>query len=780
MRSDKTFFEKWATVIVLTVVALTPLLFVGVQGAMRGGNNDVRQWLPTGFQETRDYDWFLERFGSEEMAIVSWPGATLDDDRIDRVAEGLRAYAESAATVARPEGAVRSNEGPLFSRVITTREVLDTLTAEPLNLSESEAAKRLQGTLLGPDGRTAGLIVMVNEAGAADRKSALGLVEQVARQEAGLSPDELRMGGPTVESVSLDSESNRSRYLLASISVVVALLLAWRCLKQVRLVASVFATAILCAATSVALVYATGGTMNLLLVMMPTLVYVLALSGSVHLVHYYHDAKRNGHETDAPLRAVRSGWFPCLLSAFTTAIGLGSLGISQVIPVKLFGLYSALGVLVSLPILLLVLPALLQLWPARPGSVSVDARHDGRSPLATGIVLWLSRYHRWVTVAAAAVMLTGFWGISQLETSVKLLNLFSPQSRIIQDYHWLERHFGALVPVEVVVRFDETNRLNMLQRMEVVGEVQRELASLDEVGGTMSAMTFAPELPSSDGVTNTVRRRMVLQSLEKNRDQFVDLKYLQQEGSSELWRVSARVQALNSLDYGEFMSRLTERVEPVLKRASSANEEPEAVYTGIVPLIYKAQRTLLNDLMTSFMTAFLIVGGVMIVTLRSIPAGLVSMVPNMFPAVTAFGAMGLSGMLCDIGSMMTAGVALGIAVDDTIHYLSWFRRGLDQGLSRRQAIGLAYRRCAGAMIQTTVICGFGLLAFAFSSFVPTSRFAWLMATMLGTALVGDLLLLPALLTGPLGRFFDRGRAVRDEAEKVLPEGTSVLRKVAAG
>jgi predicted RND superfamily exporter protein len=102
-------------------------------------------------------------------------------------------------------------------------------------------------------------------------------------------------------------------------------------------------------------------------------------------------------------------------------------------------------------------------------------------------------------------------------------------------------------------------------------------------------------------------------------------------------------------------------------------------------------------------------------------------------------------------------------VDDTIHYLSWFQRGLREGASRREAIALAYDRCSGAMLQTTLVCGLGLLVFAFSSFIPTSRFAWLMASMLGTGLIGDLVLLPALLAGPLGKFFERSAASEHEA-----------------
>jgi len=94
-----------------------------------------------------------------------------------------------------------------------------------------------------------------------------------------------------------------------------------------------------------------------------------------------------------------------------------------------------------------------------------------------------------------------------------------------------------------------------------------------------------------------------------------------------------------------------------------------------------------------------------------------------------------------------------VAVDDTVHFLTWFRRGVQQGLDRVQAVMLAYDRCATAMLQTTIIGGLGLAVFATSTFTPTQQFGYLMISMLGAALVGDLLLLPAILAGPLGKFF---------------------------
>jgi predicted RND superfamily exporter protein len=154
---------------------------------------------------------------------------------------------------------------------------------------------------------------------------------------------------------------------------------------------------------------------------------------------------------------------------------------------------------------------------------------------------------------------------------------------------------------------------------------------------------------------------------------------------------------------------------------------------------------------------------VMMLVLRSVRAGFLSMLPNIFPVVVIFGTMGWINVMVDIGTMMTASVAMGIAVDDTIHFLTWFRRGLDQGQSRQRAILLAYQRVGTAMVQTTAIGGLGLSIFALSTFTPTQRFGTLMLAMLMAALVGDLVFLPALLASPLGRVFRTRQAIPDSS-----------------
>ncbi|MCA9227028.1 MAG: MMPL family transporter [Planctomycetales bacterium] len=763
---NRPFFERYARWIVALVVLLVPGVIYGVQGAMRGSNNDIRQWLPSGFEETKQYDWFLEHFGSEEIAVMSWPGATLDDPRIQQVAAGLRRWTESTADLTSDTATTL----PLFRRVLTGADAQRVLTSEPLNLPRAEALRRLQGTLVGPDGKTSGLVVMVGEAGAADRHRAVAVLQEVAEEAAGLSAAELRMGGPTIDSVALYSESQRMRYTLSAGSVLLALFLGWRCLKQVKLAAIVFATSLFCAALSVSIVYYTGGTMSLVLVTMPTMIFVLVISGAIHLVHYYRDATVHRSMAAAPNYMVAAGWLPTTLTGCTTAVGLASLAVSEVVPVKQFGIYSATGVLIALPVLFLFLPSALTLWPVRPRPQQHEEESDARkwklmAHHDQGWTGWLSHFverrHAWIASLGLLIMTVAAVGLFRLETTVKLLSMFSPESRILQDYAWLEEHLGPLVPVEVVLEFDDQNEMSILQRLALVNQVQQTLDNMNMVGGTMSAATFTPDLPRGRGIGQIIQKSVIQRRLAAAMSDEAGDPYVRSTDDGQLWRISARVEALNSLDYGQFTEALRKQVEPLLRKASDSPGDIRATYTGVVPLIYKAQRALLNDLTSSFLTAFLLIGIVMMFALRGVAPGIVSMLPNVFPAIVIFGSMGWIGRLCDIGSMMTASVALGIAVDDTVHYLSWFRRGMRQGLSRREAIQYAYENCARAMLQTTIICGFGMLVFALSAFVPTSRFASMIFMMLVTALIGDLLFLPALLAGPLGRFFEtEGRLSR--------------------
>ncbi|QDT07829.1 MMPL family protein [Rubripirellula lacrimiformis] len=753
-----------------------------------------------------------------------------------------------------------------------------------------------------------------------------------------------RMGGPPVDNMAIDEEGTVTLVRLVGYSVLIGILLSYVCFRSVKITIMIFVVGGSSAMLSMAMVWWTGGKVDAILMSMPSLVYVLGLSGAIHVVNYYRDEVRARGTTGAAGRALRHAIVPCTLASLTTAIGLVSLVTSNLAPISNFGLYAGIGVMSTLGILFSYLPAALQTFtPSVTDSPAASEASDNPDELNTesglsdwwaGFGRWVTGHHRMVTVGCLLVLFACAIGMRHIKTSVQLLKLFDPDARIIHDYAWLEDHFGKLVPMELIVRMPPQMQaesdaagiaaadgegaaepLDILERVEAVSRIRRVVhrtlgePGLGIVGQSTSSDTFLPELPGPSNGYNAVRakfNRELLAAGDTLRDN--DYLKLEKEGDysgSELWRISLRVAALSDVDYGEFISTLRTAVEPVLrayetrdelmkqiaadpvdqkfvlvvgaKRPASLDaidlvsedrteiltnntfvatlgellageqiEKPmwidptteqaadmkssgrwekilakyktvvwlggesfaqadfaaakhfvdanaiehkivspsllpgqipdvdgagpmQVIYTGVIPVVYKAQRTLLVSLADSIALAFVLIWIVMVLLLNpgrvpygwftmgnmgnGFAAGAVAMIPNVFPVLTIFGLMCHMGIEIDIGTMMTASVAMGVAVDDTIHFLSWFRDNLDRGLTRVEALIETYRRVGPAMTQTTIVGGLGLFVFALSTFTPTQRFGTLMLVMLAAALIGDLVMLPALLAGPLGRFF---------------------------
>jgi hypothetical protein len=271
--------------------------------------------------------------------------------------------------------------------------------------------------------------------------------------------------------------------------------------------------------------------------------------------------------------------------------------------------------------------------------------------------------------------------------------------------------------------------------------------------GIMSAATFVPKIPSRGRVAMRAALNVMLTN---DKPGFAQTGMLSESELEETWRITVRVPIFDQHNYGVLLRELEDRTEPLLRAYREMGYEGvSATYTGLTPVVHEAESELLRDLLVSFVTASFLVMVVMIVVIRNVTGGILVMLPNVFPALLLFGGMGWLRRPVDIGTVMTASVALGIAVDDTLHFLAWYRRELDRGRTPQMAVAETLRHCAKAMIQTTAICGLGLLVLAFSSFVPTQRFALMMFALLAFALLGDLVLLPAMLAGPAGRLFLR-------------------------
>ncbi len=924
----------------------------------------------------------LYRWGGRSN-LMGWINRTVRRNILgQRSAEG-----ELQARLGRPATDEQPNEfhadpqklmARLFKSITTGPELVEELAAEDGPLwprgmapeyaaeeARAKALKRLKGILFGPDGQQTCIVLTLSEPGERDLKRVIGRpllgrpqgrLLELAEKHAGISPEELKLGGPPVDNVAIDEEGTITLARLVSYSALVGILLSLLCFRSLKITMMIFFVGGLSAITSLGIVWWAGGSVDAIVMSMPSLVYVLGLSGAVHIVNYYRDAVEEYGVQGAAGRALAHGWRPCTLAAFTTALGLLSLNTSNILPIRNFGFYSAIGVMATLILLFTFLPSALQLWPPRFRTVRHEDGKVRRSGFQQhllnfwiGVGTFITRRHAWVAGTCLVVFVLCAMGLPKLNTSVHLIKLFDGDAKIIRDYAWLEDNLGRLVPMELVIRvqphhirssqpdadpaedaspIDERFQLNFLERMEIAARIQNVLETTfgengqGVVGQGMSVPTVAPDLPPPGFATvrNPVRSLMN-RKLEEHRGDYLATDYLKIDreapyAGSELWRISLRLGALMDVDYGQFVYELKRAVEPVLmaydmrldllQRLDQQREgrgavrariailgypeerdvvrdqegrrgeppefaidqtrifadtlrdllicggatvminpqpreaaadfftsekwqqyltehfdgvvllgdrpEPEldflheharmlidarghrfdpltpgamtavdrgqpihVVYTGVVPIVYKAQRTLLTSLRDSIGWAFVMIALVMMVLLRSGPltlrnlvnvrGGMISMIPNVFPIVLIFGMMGHLHVLVDIGTMMTASVAMGVAVDDTIHFLTWFRDGIAAGMTRHKAIVEAYRRCAAAMTQTTLIGGFGLAVFAFSTFTPTQYFGTMMLLLLCAALIGDLIFLPALLAGPLGKYFCPAPVSQPEADR---------------
>jgi predicted RND superfamily exporter protein len=745
---QKSFYERRGTAILVIAVALVPLIVWGVFEAIRSNSNDVRDWLPADYPETQQYRWFTRHFGVQDFIVASWPDCTLDDRKLDEFARNLS------------ELAGRDKDGSPFARVLTGRSLVEKLCAPPVSLSQELAISRLRGSVIGPDGRHTCAVMTLHDGAARRLEPAMELIRQAA-ERAGVRREEVRLGGIPVVNAALNEESTRSLVRLAGVSGFLGLVIAWLCFRDLRLTMLVLAVGVYSAAASLAVVPLVGRPLNAVLITMVPLVYVTAVSGAIHLSNYYLDALQHGSRRRAPGNAVAHAAVPLLLAASTTVLGLLSLGYSDLNPIRMFGVFSAVGVVLGSAAQFLVLPAALAVWMPRVtrplSTVKVEAN-------PSHLTLW-PKLGEWVTAHAGIVVTVcliatgaGVVGLLQTRTSIQMFRLFSRSTPVVPMTRWLEERLGATIPLEVIVRFRPESETTVVERMRLVAAIHARLRVVPAASGCLSAATFAPPEVYRSARESVVRRAVINSRLKSRYAIFHEYGWIARDGDEEMWRISLRVRGIDDLDYAALVGTLQSHIQPVqeqFERFGVSRAGVDLVITGTAPIVFKARQSLLDGMLFGLGTdvALIVIG--VILTTRSWLTGGVMFLLSIFPTALVFGCMGLLGVFVDIGSVMTPCVAVGVTVDDVIHFILCHRRGVEQGLTGPHAAIVAYRTCGRAIFQSWCIIGIGLAAFAMSSFVPTFRFGLLMLLLLTAGMVGNLLLLPSLLAGPVGRWIAR-------------------------
>ncbi|MFO1064394.1 MAG: MMPL family transporter, partial [Pirellulales bacterium] len=716
--------------------------------------NRVEDWLPPAFPETQSLEAFFERFGSDEFLMMSWPGCTLDDPRAEALKQKLLEPADNGIRY--------------FDQAFTGNDMLKSLASSVKGLNEQAAAARLSGLFIGPDGKQTCVIALVSQAGLDDRDAAVAWAWRAAVQSVRMPLDDIHLAGSTADSVAVDRASADGLMQLNAASMLVCFLILLVSLRSFWLVGTIFVGALLTEQLALAIIHYSGGRVDSVLLLVANLSFVLTLSAGLHYLGYFRESLRDHHASPA-LKALRAAVGPSILAAATTSIGFISLCTSEIVPIRRFGIYSAIVV----PINTCVIVTILSIhstwtshrnWRLRKVEPVVHSESFGR---------WAEPLVRTLSVSPIGLLIAWLLfigcvgaGVLRLTTSVGTHKLLSPGDKLILDYVWLEQNIGPLVPIEVVLRIPKQNEVGMYERLQAVQQLRREIMHVPDVKSSWSVVNLLPPIPDAGGMRNTVTRAVITKAAQNSIDKFRDMRLLFEDDREQAWRISGRVSGSGTTDYEVLLSNVNKAVDNF--RSRSALGEVDIDISGGVPFVYRTQRQLMVDMLNSFSSAFLMIAVTMAVMFRSITAGLLSMIPNVTPAAVVFGIMGLAGLEVELGTVLTASVIMGVCVDDTLHLITHFRSLREKGLSPRYAVQEALANCGGAMSQTALVCGLGMLVFAASPFTPIARFAWLTFALLAVGVFSDLVLTPAILLSPLHRVFCKPPKIRPEPSTETP------------
>lgn len=515
---------------------------------------------------------------------------------------------------------------------------------------------------------------------------------------------------------------------------------------------------------------------NILGGMLPPLMIAVGIADSVHYYSEYRHFLPKLGKREAVIASVAQVLRPCFFTSLTTAVGFASLMTSSLQPMAQVGMMAALGVTFAFMLSTMALPLALDFMRESPpefierwlkrfrfGKVRPKDNLTGFSLLMDRLTAWTQRYPRAILTVAAicvAISCVGIYHVNPETNDLEMMRTDNPKRQALDT---IAANMAGVAPIELI--FDTHRKQGVkdpafLQRLDTF---QKFVHAQKEVRQVTSVVDFIKEFRGvfmgGDAADYRVpkSRRVVGQLLgqmegdQQTLGSYTDFNY-------RYARLTAKTGVMGSAAVEALMDRLHHKLKTLgfdhrtarfvdhVKEKPEADKSPVAyTLTGMLSLFVRMETYLLNSLIRSFSIALVVICLLMMIQLRSWKLGLLSMIPNLFPIFIYLGVMGAAGINLDIGTAMIAAVAIGLCVDDTIHFMERHARKFREGKDYSTATHETLREAGLPIFITSVILFMGFMTFVFGSFVPTIHFGVLTSITIVAALFGDLVILPVLI-----------------------------------
>lgn len=760
-RSDKgarytAWLVKYRLLVVLLTVALAAASAVGA--SKLEFDSTLEGWLLEDDPGLVAYRDFIDRFVGDEISVIGVTADNVFDPKvlatIDRMSKAARKapHAHRVRSLTNVKIFDNDPEGGL-----EIRRLIKTLprTAEAAAALRRKALDNplLAGTLVAADGKTTAIVVeLVGGDNLMQRK-----MEQVRELEkivagvgaagegmpAGLG---LHLGGTPVLDKAFYDYNQRDFRIILPVSSFVVLLFAWLIFRRPFFTVLPSMVVLL----SLLIVFGLMGFLGLKVSILSTMVAALVLAvGVADAVHVLSDYRRNleqGLDRAVALRrSVAHLFIPCLFTSITTAAGFLSLLTSDLSPVREGGWLSAVGVMIAFGLSMTLMPALLSFAKRHPtrqegGPLdrlvgAVASRMGGLSRPASVKVLVVSAV---LMLAVAARLIFG-----GMHVGANPIGYFRPGDPVRLATELIDERLGGSTSIELLVSAPDGGLKDpeILRRMD---RVQRYVETLPGVSRALSVVDYIKEL--NRVVHDGDKRHAVVPNSRAAVAQYYMLLEGEEEYASMVQSNESlgRVTALVNFSGSDALAKRLPEVQARLQR-EFAGTGASATITGFVKLMGDMEHYLVRSQIDSMLLAFAVITLMMFILLRSLRLGLLAMIPNLVPIFLGLGFMTLIGVGLDPGTVMIGSIALGLVVDDTVHFMVQLKRRARAGDSMSEAIAGTLQRAGRPIILTSVILMAGFLVATLGSFNPNVNFGFISAVVILLALLSDLVILPAAL-----------------------------------
>ena len=636
---------------------------------------------------------------------------------------------------------------PLVKKRPSTQGEVDSLKNTILGL------KFYEGMLYNPRTNAALMAITLDKKKLND-KSRIALVANIVKTAEAYkhqSKVEIHYSGmPYIRTITMQKVKHEL-FLFILMSIAIAAIIMYLFFKSIKVVLS----SLLIVAISIVWVLGTTVLFNfkitILTGVIPSLIVIIAIENCIYILNKYHwEYRSHGNKIKALIRVVQRIGFASLMTNAATALGFAAFILIPNQMLREFGIITALNIMLEYVLCIILLPIIFSFIdpPTAKHVKHLDSNFFGA--IINKIIYMISYRRNVIYGIAGGLLLIGFWGISMMKTSGKIVDDFQKDDPIYIDLKFFENNFGGVMPFEISIDTKKKNGVMTGSTIDKINELQKMVNTYPEFSKPLSIaelFKFSKQAyfggdSSMYSMPNNVEKGFIMGYLPKNqKGKNNNLLYSYLDSTKRYTRVSFQMADIGTRHMDSLIAKIHPQIDSIFSPAKY-----NVSVTGNSVVFARGTNFLIRNLFESVLIAIVLISLLMALLFSSLRMILVSMIPNIIPLLITAAIMGFAGIPIKPSTIIVFSIALGISVDNAIQYLSRYRHELKvtNGAIKQSAIS-ALHEAGFSMIYTSIVLVLGFSVFIISGFGGTQALGVLISTTLLIAMFFNIMVLPSLL-----------------------------------